>query len=126
MKATSTTTEVASSVQTTHRATDTLSSDPTFSAVSSVAIMLALGAAIASYISPKARQPSANVRSDSKVMCHSCKYFHNNLYLNCTLHPSSVMTERAVDCKDYCPNHQTQRVKAWKKFVPFIGKIFPD
>jgi hypothetical protein len=100
--------------------------DTTFSLVSSTAILLAIAAAIAACISAKEQQPAAKLRSLSGVKCHSCKYFHQNLYLNCTLHPSTVMTEQSVDCKDYCPNQQTQRITKWKQVIPFVRKIFPD
>jgi hypothetical protein len=127
MKSTSKTVELTSLTESVDRGIDTpFAVNPNFSMASSMAILLALGTVMAACISPKERPSSAKFESDSKVMCHSCKYFHNNLFLNCTLHPSTVMTERAVDCKDYCPNQQTQRVKEWKKFIPFIGKIFPD
>jgi hypothetical protein len=127
MKATSSAIAIASLTQPIDRGIDTpLKVNATLSMFSSMAILLALGAAIAACIAPKEHRSSAKLKSGSKVMCHSCKYFHNNLYLNCTLHPSTVMTERAVDCRDYCPNQQTQRVKSWKKFIPFVGKIFPD
>jgi hypothetical protein len=85
-----------------------------------------MAAAIAACLSAKERQPAAKLQADSAVKCHSCKYFDRNLYLNCAIHPSSVMTERAVDCLDYSPNQQTQRVKKWKKAIPVIGKIFSD
>jgi hypothetical protein len=127
MKSTSKTVELTSFTEPVDRGIDTpFAINPNFSMVSSMSILLALGTVMAACISPKERLSSAKLQSVSKVTCHSCKYFHHNLYLNCTLHPSSVMTERAVDCKDYCPNQQTQRVKKWKKFIPFIGKIFPD
>ncbi|WP_310488812.1 hypothetical protein [Chamaesiphon sp. VAR_69_metabat_338] len=100
--------------------------DTSFSVVSSTAILLAVATAIAACISAKKRQPVAKLEADSAVKCQSCKYFDRNLYLNCALHPSSVMTELAVDCMDYSPNQQTQRVKEWKQAIPFINKIFPN
>jgi hypothetical protein len=127
MKSTSRTVELTSFIEPIDRGIDTpLTPNPNLSVLSSMAILLALGTAIAACIPPKERPSSAKLQSVSKVTCHSCKYFHNNLYLNCTLHPSTVMTERAVDCMDYSPNQQTRRVKEWKKFIPWIGKFFPD
>jgi hypothetical protein len=121
MKSTSSLIETTSGGMTTPPQVDT-----SFPLVSSTAILLAMAAAIAACISAKERQPAAKLQADSAVKCHSCKYFDRNLYLNCALHPSSVMTERAVDCLDYSPDRQTQRVKQWKKAIPVIGKIFPD
>jgi hypothetical protein len=127
MKSTFRTVELIGQIDTIDRGIDTpVKVSPNFSMVSSMTILLALGTAIAACISQKERPSSAKLQSSSKVMCHSCQYFHNNLYLNCTLHPSTVMTERAVDCRDYCPNQQTRRVRKWQKFIPWIGKIFPD
>jgi hypothetical protein len=100
--------------------------DASFSMVGSTAILLAMAAAIAACISAKERRPAAKIQPDSAVKCQSCKYFDRNLYLNCALHPSLVMTEEAVDCIDYCPDRQTQRVKEWKQTIPLIGKIFPN
>jgi hypothetical protein len=100
--------------------------DANLSVVSSTTILLAMATAIAACISAKERRPAAKLQADSAVKCQSCKYFDRNLYLNCALHPSSVMTEQAVDCLDYCPDRQTQRVKEWKQAIPFANKIFPD
>jgi hypothetical protein len=100
--------------------------DASFSAIGSAAILLAMAAAVAAGISAKKRRPAAKIQADSAIECQSCKYYDRNLYLNCALHPSSVMTDRAVDCMDYSPNQQTQRVKQWKQTIPFISKIFPD
>lgn len=100
--------------------------DQSFAMVGSTAILLAMATAIAACISAKKRQPAAKIQPDSALKCQSCKYFERNLYLSCALHPSLVMTEQAVDCLDYCPNQQTQRVKEWKQAIPFANKIFPD
>lgn len=34
--------------------------------------------------------------------CKNCQFFANNRYLNCSVHPSIVLTEQAVNCPDYC------------------------
>ena len=34
--------------------------------------------------------------------CRNCKFFDDNSYLNCAVHPSIVLTKQAVDCSDYC------------------------
>ena len=36
------------------------------------------------------------------IPCRSCQYFCHNPYLNCAIHPSLVLTDRAIDCPDYC------------------------
>lgn len=35
--------------------------------------------------------------------CRTCKFFCNNHYLKCAVHPDIVMTEQARNCSDYCP-----------------------
>lgn len=39
-----------------------------------------------------------------KVPCRNCRYFKDNRYLNCAVHPSTVLTEQALNCPDYCSN----------------------
>ncbi|MEH1870012.1 hypothetical protein [Nostoc sp.] len=38
-----------------------------------------------------------------QLPCRNCRFFTNNHYLYCTVHPSIVLTEQALDCSDYCP-----------------------
>lgn len=33
--------------------------------------------------------------------CRECRFFQNNTYLNCAVHPTRVLTEEAYDCSDY-------------------------
>jgi hypothetical protein len=35
------------------------------------------------------------------LQCHKCRYFTSNSYLKCSLHPSIVLTEDAINCIDY-------------------------
>ena len=37
----------------------------------------------------------------SKAPCSKCRFFENNPYLKCTVHPSKVLSEEAKDCPDY-------------------------
>lgn len=46
-------------------------------------------------------QPLLYSKSPNKVPCRNCQYFNSNYYIKCAVHPSNVMTDRAVDCKDY-------------------------
>jgi hypothetical protein len=43
-----------------------------------------------------------NIKPLNKVPCRNCKYFSGNHYLKCALHPSTALTEEAIDCSDYC------------------------
>jgi hypothetical protein len=99
--------------------------DPLFPIVSGIAVITAVGVSIYACIS-KERQKLYRRAADPKALCHSCEYFNNNLYLNCALHPSEVLTESAVDCADYCPNSKTKKAKQLKKSLPFASKIFPE
>lgn len=37
-----------------------------------------------------------------QLPCRNCRFFTNNHHLYCTVHPSIVLTEQALDCSDYC------------------------
>ena len=36
------------------------------------------------------------------VPCRNCRFFANNQYLKCAVHPSTVLTAQATNCSDYC------------------------
>lgn len=40
--------------------------------------------------------------------CRGCHYFDSNPYLRCTVNPTTVLTEEAVDCSDYRPAQKTK------------------
>ena len=107
-----------------HRVEGT-ATDPMLSIVSIIAVMTAIAVSTYACIS-KERQKSQRRATTPKALCHSCEYFNNNLYLNCALHPSKVLTESAVDCVDYGPNSKTKKAKELKKSLPFASKIFPE
>lgn len=44
-----------------------------------------------------------------KILCHRCRYFSNNAYLKCALHPVTVLTKQVVNCTDYCLNGKGKR-----------------
>ena len=54
------------------------------------------------------KQHSFRVKLPSKISCSHCRYFNDNHFLKCALHPVTVQTKQAVDCKDY---HQKARAK---------------
>jgi hypothetical protein len=99
--------------------------DPMFPIVSSIAVITAIAVSTYACIS-KERQKSRKWAGSPKTLCHSCEYFNNNLYLNCALHPSTVLTDTAVDCIDYCPNSKARKAEELKKSLSFASKIFPD
>lgn len=71
-----------------------------------ILVMLsALIAQIYGYIPKLRTRQSANLKRRHQDTCHRCKYFHQNLYLKCALHPSTALTEDSIDCKDYSPKN---------------------
>ncbi len=43
----------------------------------------------------------------SQIPCRNCKFFANNQYLKCAVHPSTVLTKQAANCSDYCGKHES-------------------
>ena len=48
------------------------------------------------------KEIAINIKSLEKIPCKNCKFYSNDPHLKCAVNPSSVMTEKAVDCSDYC------------------------
>ncbi|MCU0534112.1 MAG: hypothetical protein MUD14_09475 [Hydrococcus sp. Prado102] len=41
--------------------------------------------------------------TNCQVSCENCRFFNNNPYVKCAIHPSKVLTAQAKDCADYSP-----------------------
>jgi len=41
-----------------------------------------------------------------KFPCRSCRYFEDNPYLKCAVHPDNALTVRSLNCSDYCPQNK--------------------
>jgi hypothetical protein len=41
-----------------------------------------------------------------QVPCRNCRFFTNNHYLWCTVHPSTALTKEALACSDYYPQDE--------------------
>ncbi|WP_216595506.1 hypothetical protein [Myxosarcina sp. GI1] len=39
--------------------------------------------------------------SFAQSKCTKCRFFDNNFYLKCAVHPTKVLQEEAKDCSDY-------------------------
>ena len=63
-------------------------------------IIVSIVAAIYARI-PKTIQRLSNLKVHPQIQCYGCHYFSSNPYLKCSLHPDNVLTDRAVDCRDY-------------------------
>jgi hypothetical protein len=35
--------------------------------------------------------------------CKNCRFFSDNTYFKCAVHPDTVLTKAASNCHDYCP-----------------------
>ncbi len=96
-----------------------------FAMFSSIAILTAMAVSTYAFVS-RERQKSHHQKSCEKSPCNNCEYFDGNHYLNCAIHPTTVRTEAAIDCMDYCPNRQTRRSEELKKVLPFASKLFSN
>jgi len=45
---------------------------------------------------------AVNIKNLNQIPCKNCKFFANNPHLKCAIQPSLVLTEKAIDCSDYC------------------------
>jgi hypothetical protein len=66
--------------------------------------------------SPKRKQNSSKVRLPLTITCSRCRYFNDNHYLKCALHPVTVMTEEAVECKDYCQKVRAKWIENFEQY----------
>lgn len=39
----------------------------------------------------------------NQIPCRQCRFFTNNHYLKCAVHPSNVLKQQAINCPDYWP-----------------------
>lgn len=47
-----------------------------------------------------------NLNGSKQVPCRNCRFFSGNAYLKCAVNPSSVLTNEANNCSDYCPKDE--------------------
>jgi hypothetical protein len=73
----------------------------------SIALLSAVGCVAWVYRRKIYRQPF-QTQPEHKIHCQRCRYFCQNPYLQCTIHPSTVMTEASIDCMDYWPKIHSQ------------------
>ncbi len=48
------------------------------------------------------KQPPINIQILHQIPCKRCKFYSNDPHLKCAVNPSVVLTEKAIDCSDYC------------------------
>lgn len=63
------------------------------------------------------RYNSTHVKSGQRVRvpCKNCRFFSSNLYLKCAVRPSDALTERAIDCADFCQKLDAEETKPQAK-----------
>jgi len=44
---------------------------------------------------------STTLQYFSQIPCRTCRFFINNQYLKCAVHPSTVLKQQAINCPDY-------------------------
>lgn len=103
--------------------------DIAFQSVMGLMILSTIAALIYACIYEQ-KQRSSSFKLLFNVPCPCCRYFSNNQFLKCTLHPVTAMTEQAVDCRDYCPHRKEQRIGkessaswlsfSWRSIVTFL------
>jgi hypothetical protein len=65
----------------------------------------------------KRRQHNIGFKSCHRLPCNHCRYFSHNPYLKCSLHPTTVSTKQAIDCRDYAPHHAVASVASNSSIV---------
>ncbi|MEA5571093.1 hypothetical protein [Calothrix sp. UHCC 0171] len=53
-------------------------------------------------VSLQNRKTSTTQATDINLPCSQCQYFSHNHHLRCAVNPSTVLTEAATNCADYC------------------------
>ncbi len=72
-------------------------------------ILSAIAISIYVFIPKQIHQAALDLKCRSKVPCRHCRYFSHNNYLRCSVHPTTAMTEKAIDCQDYDPIVRSNR-----------------
>lgn len=49
----------------------------------------------------KQKKKIATTQSLSQIPCRNCQFFKENQYLKCAVHPTIVLTQQALNCRDY-------------------------
>ena len=110
-------TQSSNSIVPSQREIKTLSAlDPAFS-LTSLVVVSAIGVAIYADIFKRSDRALA-LKQSQEIMCRRCEFFSDNHYLKCTLHPTTVLTAQAINCRD-C------RLKSQAKWIEKIKGILP-
>ncbi len=44
-----------------------------------------------------------NAQKMHQIPCANCRFFTNSYHLKCTIHPTTALSEDAINCRDYEP-----------------------
>lgn len=111
MEAKAIATQPSNALSPSYRGIETLPAlDAAFLMIISLVMFSGIAASIYAFI-PKRKQHSIIFKPRHKFLCYRCRYFGDNPYIKCALHPNTVLTEQAVNCTDYCPNSEVERAK---------------
>ncbi|MGB7442960.1 MAG: hypothetical protein WA919_17995 [Coleofasciculaceae cyanobacterium] len=65
------------------------------------AIVIALLYFTAVYFRKAEGKRTIKVKGSSEIPCYRCRFFKNNSYLRCAVHPCTVLSCKATNCPDY-------------------------
>ena len=126
MEAKAIATQPSNSLPSSQRGIETLPAlDAAFLMIVSLVLISVIAALVYACL-PKRWQHSFSFKPPPKTLCHRCRYFSDNFYLKCALHPVIALTEQAVDCRDYCPNSKEKKVEKWRKALLIVQNVFLD
>jgi hypothetical protein len=91
--------------------------------IGSFVILSTIGVLIYAYLFNR-KQKSFRGNLPEKIICSDCQYFNNNHFLKCALHPGTVLTEQAIDCRDYDQKIEIKQVKKWRRVLRAIHRGF--
>lgn len=61
---------------------------------------IVLVTATCNYLS-KVIRPPIKASEPQKFPCRNCQFFNSNYHLKCAVRPTDVLTDNAIDCRDY-------------------------
>ncbi|WP_009632541.1 hypothetical protein [Synechocystis sp. PCC 7509] len=47
------------------------------------------------------KEIAVNIKVLHQIPCKNCKFYSSDPHLKCAVNPSTVLTEKAIDCSDY-------------------------
>ncbi|HEY9711486.1 MAG TPA: hypothetical protein V6D48_24980 [Oculatellaceae cyanobacterium] len=53
-----------------------------------------------------ARHKMLSLKNSHQVPCKNCRFFQNNPYLQCAVHPDTALTSQAIHCSDFRPQKE--------------------